>query len=67
MWLPRKATYEHPACIRAITYSPELGVIVQEVGAGVERDPEDTLEGILWEFGHDIPLSQLPELQDLFE
>jgi len=67
VWLPRKGTYEHSECIRAITYSPELGVIVEEIGEGVERSPEDPLKGILWEFEHDIPLSELPQLQDLFE
>jgi hypothetical protein len=67
MWLPRKATYEHNECIRAVRYSPELGVIVEEVGEGVERAPEDQLKGSLWEFEHDIPLSELPQLQELFE
>ena len=58
MWLPRRGTYQHSECIRAITYSPEPGVIVEEVGEGVERDPEDPLTGILWEFEDDIPSTE---------
>lgn len=54
VWLPRKGTCLHSACIRAETYSPEVGVIVEEVGEGVERSPEEPLEQVLWEFEHDI-------------
>ena len=56
-WLPRKGTYEHSECIRAKTYSPDVGVIVEEVGKGVERSPEEPLKGTLWESEHDIPIS----------
>jgi len=54
VWLPRKGTCIHSKCIRAETYSPEVGVIVEEVGEGVERSPEEPLEQVLWEFEHDI-------------
>jgi uncharacterized repeat protein (TIGR02543 family) len=54
VWLPRKGTCDHSECIRAKTYSPEVGVIVEEVGKGVERSPEEPLKQILWEFEHDI-------------
>ena len=66
-WLPRYATYQHSECIRAETYSPEVGVIIEEVGEGVERSPEESLEGILWEFRRDIHISELPQLQNLFQ
>ena len=68
-WLPRRAEYTQTECIRAIRYSPQDGVIVEEVGEGVERDPEEPIENvILWEYDHDIDLSNLPEeLQELFE
>jgi hypothetical protein len=67
VWLPRRATYEHSVCIRAVTYSPEPGVIVEEVGEGIERSGEVPLKGVLWEFQHDIPISELPQLQDIFD
>ena len=69
MWLPRRGTYQHSECIRAITYSPEPGVVIEEVGEGVERSPEEPIANVvLWEYDHDILLSTLPEeLQELFE
>jgi hypothetical protein len=70
VWLPAKATYWHNECITAITYSPEDGVIIEEVGEGVVRDPEEPIEEYipLWDYEDDIPLSTLPqEIQELFE
>ena len=69
LWLPREATYENTECIRAIRYLPEyfpLGVIVEEVGAGVERDPEDLLTDTLWDHEFDWRLSDVPQLEELF-
>ena len=56
-WLARKATYQNTECIRAKRYSPETGVIIEEVGEGVERSPDEPLTGILWEFDHDTSLN----------
>ena len=70
-WLPRIAGYDYEdiPCIRGTTNFTELGVIVQEVGAGVERGPEYPLTDILWSNGfEDILLSSLPQqIRDLFE
>ncbi len=68
LWLPEQANYWHSECIRAITYSPQIGVIIEEVGEGVCRDPEAPREGILWDENYEVPLSELSEeLQALFE
>ena len=68
VWVPRKVEYAQTECIRAIRYSPQDGVIIEEVGEGVCRDPEEPIANvILWEYDHDILLSTLPEeLQELF-
>ena len=68
VWLPSEAVYTNTKCISAIRYSPQDGVIIEEVGEGVVRDPEEPIENVtLWEYGSDISLDTLPELQSLFE
>jgi hypothetical protein len=58
-WLANKGTYDNGDCLRSLRSSPRIGTIIEQVGQGVERSPNDPVKGILWDLIHDVPLSIL--------
>jgi len=66
-WLAKRATFQNSFCITSKRYSPKPGVIVEEMGYGVNNpanplQPARFVDQILWDLPNDLDISENPSI-----